>query len=120
MINKYHAKKVELDGLKFDSKKEAKRYRELLLLERAGQIKDLQMQVQYELIPSQKDISGRVIERAVIYIADFVYTDISTPVHRLIVEDVKGYRNTNSAAYAKFVIKRKLMLYKNGIKITEV
>lgn len=120
MISKYHSKKVEYDGLKFDSKKEAKRYRELMLLERAGKIKDLQMQVKYELIPSQKDMSGRVIERAVIYIADFVYTDISTPVHRLIVEDIKGYRNTKGGAYALYVIKRKLMLHKYGIKITEV
>lgn len=120
MNNKYHAKKIELDGLKFDSKKEAKRYRELLLLERAGKIKDLQMQVKYELIPSQRDMSGRVIERAVIYVADFVYTDISTPVHRQIVEDVKGYRAANSAAYAKYVIKRKLLLYNFGLRITEV
>lgn len=120
MINKYHSKKVECDGIVFDSKKEAKRYRELALLERSGKIKDLQMQVKYELIPSQRDIYGRVIERAVIYIADFVYTDISTPVHRLIVEDVKGYRKTNSAAYAKFVIKRKLMLYRYGLRIEEV
>lgn len=120
MINKYHSKKVECDGLKFDSKKEAKRYRELMLLERAGKIKDLQMQVKYELIPSQKDMSGKVIERAVIYIADFVYTDISTPVHRLIVEDIKGYRNTKGGAYALYVIKRKLMLYRYGLRITEV
>lgn len=120
MINKYHSRKVELDGLKFDSKKEAKRYRELILLERAGKIKDLQTQVKYELIPSQRDISGRVIERAVIYIADFVYTDISTPVHRLIVEDIKGYRNTKGGAYAHYAIKRKLMLYRYGLRITEV
>lgn len=120
MINKYYSKKVEYDGIRFDSKKEAKRYRELILLERAGKIKDLQMQVKYELIPSQRDMSGRVIERAVIYIADFVYTDISTPVHRLIVEDIKGYRNTKGGAYANYVIKRKLMLYRYGIRITEV
>jgi hypothetical protein len=120
MLNKYYAKKVECDGIKFDSKKEANRYRELMLLERAGKIKNLQMQVKYELIPSQKDISGRVVERAVIYIADFVYMDISTPVHRLIVEDIKGYRNTKGGAYALYAIKRKLMLYKYGIRITEV
>ena len=120
MITKYHSKKVECDGLKFDSKKEAKRYRELMLLERAGKIKNLQMQVKYELIPSQRDISGRVIERAVIYIADFVYTDISTPVHKLIVEDIKGYRNTKGGAYALYTIKRKLMMYIHGIRITEV
>ena len=120
MSTKYHSKKVELDGVKFDSKKEAKRYRELLLLERAGGIKDLQTQVKYELVPSQKDMSGRVIERAVNYIADFVYTDISGPVQKLIVEDVKGYRNTKGGAYALYSIKRKLMLYKFGIRITEV
>ena len=120
MLNKYNSKKVELDGLKFDSKKEAKRYSELILLERAGKIKNLQAQVKYELIPNQRDMSGRVIERAVVYIADFVYTDISTPVHRLVVEDVKGYRNAKGGAYALYVIKRKLMLHKYGIRITEI
>jgi hypothetical protein len=98
----------------FDSKKEAKRYKELLLLERAGKIAKLELQKEYELIPAQRDMYGKVIERAVKYKADFVYTDISTPVYKLVVEDTKGVKTK------EYIIKRKLMLYKYGIRITEV
>lgn len=61
-MNKYHNKKVCYNGIAFDSKKEACRYSELLLLERAGVITDLQMQVPFVLIPSQR-INGKVAER---------------------------------------------------------
>ena len=71
---KYHAKKTGLDGLTFDSQKEARRYAELKLLERAGQIHSLRRQVKYELIPAQK-IHGRTVERACSYMADFVYEE---------------------------------------------
>ena len=54
MRNKYGNKKTVVDGITFDSRKEAKRYQELKLLEKAGEIKDLRRQVKYELIPSQK------------------------------------------------------------------
>ena len=84
---KYHAKKTELDGITFDSKKEANRYAELKLLERSGAIHNLQRQVRYELIPAQKK-DGKTIERACHYIADFVYEDNG----KTVVEDVKGYR----------------------------
>lgn len=124
---KYKNHVVTVDGIKFDSMKEANRYRELKLLEKAGKITGLQRQVKYILIPSQ---FGRVpdasrpggtkrvcLEREVSYYADFVYKDA---YGNLVVEDVKGYRDPASAAYAKFVIKRKLMLERYGIRINEI
>jgi hypothetical protein len=116
--NKYKATKHIVDGITFDSKKEATRYCELLLLQRTNHIKDLQTQVKYVLIPSQKDMNGKVIERECSYIADFVYFDITK--NKTVVEDVKGYRDPSSSGYAKFVIKRKLMLYIHNIRIKEV
>ena len=68
------------------------------------------------LIPAQK-IDGKVFERAVKYRADFVYKDKNGET---VVEDVKGYRDPSSAGFAKFVLKRKLMLYVHGIRIREV
>lgn len=114
---KYGNKKVTVDGIEFDSIKEANRYAELNMLQRGGVIKDLELQKKFILIPSQK-IDGKVVERECSYIADFVYTDVKSGER--IVEDVKGYRDPSSAAYAKFVIKRKLMLKEYGIKIIEV
>lgn len=105
MYNKFKAKITTIDGIKFDSKKEASRYCELKILERAGQIQDLQMQVKYELIPKQDG------ERACTYIADFVYADENG---QTIVEDTKGFKTKD------YIIKRKLMLFVHGIKIKEI
>ena len=123
--NKYNAKKVSIDGIEFDSKKEARRYQELLLLQKAGEIYMLERQKVYELLPAQREpdtvgkrggvIKGKLLERAVEYVADFVYTDKNG---KTVVEDVKGFRE--GGAYAVFVLKRKLMLYRYGIKIIEV
>ena len=123
--NKYNAKKVSVDGIEFDSKKEARRYQELLLLQKAGEIYMLERQKMYELLPAQREpdtvgkrggvIKGKLLERAVEYVADFVYTDKNG---KTVVEDVKGFRE--GGAYAVFVLKRKLMLYRYGIKIIEV
>ena len=123
--NKYNAKKVSVDGIEFDSKKEARRYQELLLLQKAGEIYMLERQKVYELLPAQREpdtvgkrggvIKGKLLERAVEYVADFVYTDKNG---KTVVEDVKGFRE--GGAYAVFVLKRKLMLYRYGIKIIEV
>ena len=113
--NKYGAKKVMIDGIQFDSRKEANRYCELKLLERCGAITDLELQKEFELIPAQR-IDGKVVERAVKYKADFVYKENG----KIIVEDVKGYRDPSSAGYAKFVLKRKLMLFVHGIRVREV
>lgn len=107
--SKYHSKKVIVDGVEFDSRKEARRYSELLLLERAGAIQGLQRQVKFELIPSQR-YDGKVIERPCHYIADFVYKENGN----LVVEDTKGFRTKD------YIIKRKLMLYLCGIRIKEV
>ena len=126
-MNKYGNKKVVIDGEVFDSKREAYRYMDLKLLEHCGAIKDLRRQVTYELLPVQREkstkvykkgrkkgqpIEGKIIEKAVNYIADFVYIDSATG--KEVVEDAKGMRTKD------YVIKRKLMLYIHGIKIREV
>ena len=108
-MNKYKSRKVTVDGLVFDSRKEYIRWCELVLLQKAGQITELKRQVKYELIPSQK-VGGKVAERACTYVADFVYTDNG----KTIVEDTKGYKTKD------YIIKRKLMLYVHGIRISEV
>ena len=102
---KYGNTKVNVDGMHFDSKREAARWQELRLLERAGEISDLRRQVRYELVPK---LPG---ERPVDYIADFVYRDKNG---NNVVEDVKGVRTQ------AYVIKRKLMLWRHGIRIREV
>lgn len=108
-VNKYRNRKVTIDGETFDSKREAQRYQELRLLMRAGEIADLQRQVVFELIPAQK-ICGKVLERSVKYIADFVYMQDGNRV----VEDTKGVRTK------EYIIKRKLMLWRHGIRVKEV
>lgn len=117
--SKYNAQKIVValpDGTPhtFDSKKEADRYCELRLLERAGKIRVLKIQVPFELIPTQKDADGKTL-RPCKYIADFTYYDKSG---NQIVEDVKGYRG--GTAYEVFKIKKKLMLQRYGITVREV
>lgn len=107
--SKYGNKKVVLDGHIFDSQREANRYAELKLLERAGEISNLRLQVPFELIPAQRKRNGKV-ERSCKYIADFVYYRRGIWV----VEDAKGDRTD------VYIIKRKLMLEKYGIEIEEV
>lgn len=109
MASKYHSRKITHDGMTFDSVKEYRRFCELRLIERSGAITDLQRQVKFELIPSQR-IGGKVIERACSYIADFVYIENGKKV----VEDTKGFRTPD------YIIKRKLMLWVHGIRIKEV
>ena len=106
---KYHSRKTVVDGITFDSRKEASRWQELKFLERAGAISDLKRQVRFELIPSQR-VDKKVTERACNYNADFTYIENE----ELIVEDAKGYRTP------EYIIKRKLMLYTHGIRIREV
>ena len=119
--NKYGNTKTEVDGIIFDSAKEARRWQELRLAERADAIRDLRRQVKYELIPAQREpdqrgarggiIKGKLLERAVYYTADFVYYDMAAG--RIIAEDTKGFKTKD------YIIKRKLMLHNYGIKITE-
>lgn len=101
--NKYSAKKTVIDGIKFDSKKEANRYLELKMLEKAKQITDLELQPAFELIPTQK-YQGETL-RKVKYIADFQYKDLFGDV---IVEDTKGFKTT------EYIIKKKLFIQKYG------
>lgn len=108
--SKYGNKKTEIDGIVFDSKHEGQRYAELKLLERAGEIRDLMLQVPFELIPAQK-IAGKTVERAVKYVADFVYYDKDG---NLVVEDAKGMKTD------AYKLKKKMMLYFKGIAIKEV
>ena len=103
---KYNNRKTVVDGITFDSKREATRWQQLKLLERGGLISGLERQVKYELIPKQAG------ERAVSYYADFVYTDKQTGL--TVVEDVKGKKTRD------YIIKRKLMLWRHGITIKEV
>lgn len=110
---KYKNRKTEIFGIKFDSKKEAERYIHLKAKEKNGEITGLKRQVRYELIPSQR-INGRVVERKCDYVADFVYFDELKK--ETVVEDVKS-KATRTSTY---IIKRKLMLQKYGIRIKEV
>ena len=92
--NKLSNERTEIDGYSFDSKAEARRYQELLLLEAAGQIEDLTLQPVYELQPAFRDAQGRK-HRAITYIADFRYIEVIDPQSiqgRTVVEDTKGMR----------------------------
>ena len=109
-MNKYHNRKIVREGETYDSVKEYRRAKELELLEKGGVIKDLKRQVRFEIIPSQRGEDGKVIERPVTYIADFVYFEGD----KLVVEDTKGFRTKD------YIIKRKLMRYLLGINIREV
>lgn len=111
---KYRAKKTEVtleDGttMLLDSKKEARRYEELITMKQSGEISNLRLQVPYELVPKQKRSDGKT-ERSVKYIADFVYEKDG----ETIVEDVKGMRTD------VYRLKRKLMLWVFGIEVYEV
>ena len=97
---KFRNIKTEYDGQKFDSRKEANRYAELRLMERAGAIYD--------------EETGETVERPAKYIADFVYRDAFT--HKLIVEDVKS----KATKTPEYILKRKLMYYRFGIRVVEV
>lgn len=119
MYRKYHNTKVTCDGQVFDSKHEARRYRELLLMEQQGIITDLQRQVKFTLLPAQREPDtigarggikrGKIIEKECTYYADFVYVQDG----KVVVEDAKGFKND------VYRIKRKMMLYFHGIQIKE-
>lgn len=113
--SKYHSKKITRDGITYDSVKEYRRYVELSLLERAGAIQELKRQVKFELLPAQYEEGngkkrGKCLERAVHYVADFVYMENGAKV----VEDTKGFKTKD------YILKRKMMLYFHGIRIKEI
>lgn len=135
--NKVHAEKTE-DG--YASKKEARRASELRMMEQAGQIKNLQEQKRFVLVPAiyetesgklvkdwaekpKKELERqygklKILERSLVYVSDFVYVDCATG--ETIVEDVKGYKKSNAAIYRLFVAKRKSLLHEYGIRVREV
>jgi hypothetical protein len=118
--NKYRNKKCVVDGVVFDSKKEARRYAVLKAREQVGEITSLQRQVEFTLIPAHYEPDtvgkrggvkkGKIIERKCSYVADFVYMENG----EMIVEDTKGIRTKD------YVIKRKMMYHFYGIRIREV
>ena len=109
--NKYGNHKTVVDGLEFDSKKEANRWCELKLLQKAGEITDLLRQFPITLLPAQR-INGKVVERPVKYVADFCYYENG----KMVIEDVKSPATRTK----EYIIKRKLLLWRYGIRIKEV
>lgn len=119
--SKYHARKVKRHGMIFDSRKEADRWDELVLLQRAGKITGLRRQVPFQILPTQRRpvwnekknaFIDKAVKQKVTYIADFVYIDSSTGNE--VVEDAKGYRTR------EYILKSKMMLYFHNILIKEV
>lgn len=102
-MSKYNNRRVLSDDGWFDSQREFRRWGELKLLEKAGKIADLKRQVPFELIPKR----GRL--RAILYKADFVYTENGKQV----VEDSKGYR------HRLYMLKWRLMEWIHGIEVIE-
>lgn len=98
--SKYHAKKTTVDGITFDSRREADRYLVLKGMEEDGVIEDLRRQVRYELVPAF-DVDDRHY-RPVFYTADFVYTEDGKEV----VEDVKGMRTDTYRLKSKLFARR--------------
>lgn len=118
--NKYGNRKITIDNITFDSTGEGLRYKELKLLEKTGQITDLQLQKRFVVVPEIRENDtvgprggvkkGKVIQKAVYYIADFVYYDKNG---QQVVEDYKGYRTD------VYKLKKKLMKYIYDIDIKE-
>lgn len=108
---KYRNVKTVVDGIQFDSKAEAARYRSLRLLEQAGAITDLRLQVKFELVPSVRLFGALRATPALRYVADFVYQG---PGGKTVVEDVKGMLTP------VYRIKRHLMKHVFNIDIVEI
>lgn len=112
--NKYKNKKVKVNGKVFDSKKEANRYCELIKMQQAGLIKDLETQKKFLLLDTFRK-NGKTYKQ-INYYADFVYFDVYSK--KTIVEDVKASKYFKTEVYK---IKKKLFEYKYpDLTITEV
>lgn len=107
--NKYHNKKVIIDGIEFDSQKEGNYYLKLKMLQKAGKIKNLKLQVEFVLLETIR--VGESTYRKTKYIADFTYLDEENKLH---VVDVKGFKTKD------YILKKKLMAWKYGINVEEV
>ena len=106
MTTKYHNRKTEYLGIQFDSRKEADRYQELLLLQRAGLIQDLELQPRYDLVVNGHNLG--------FYRGDFRYKDVA--LDTVVLEDVKS-PVTRTAVYQ---LKKKLVKALYEVEITEV
>lgn len=113
--SKYGAQEDNRGKLRFDSKKEARRFDELSMEMAAGAIRDLRLQVEFTLQPAYTTTAGERV-RAVRYLADFTYYRFDGSAWQYVVEDVKS-RATRTETYR---IKRKLMVERLGLTITEV
>jgi hypothetical protein len=118
---KYRNKRVEYEGIVFDSLKEKRRYCQLQILEKNGIISDLRLQVPFELIPAiyedeivqlktKTKIKRKLVQRSTTYVADFVYLQDG----KMIVEDTKGFRTK------EYELKKKMMRAFLGIEIKEI
>ena len=125
---KYNNTKIVADGRTWDSKHEYERYCQLKLLERAGVIRDLELQKEFVLIPNQYKLEARygkngkrlkdkeiLVERKISYFADFTYIDCETDTQ--VVEDAKSEITRTDKTY---ILKRKMLRYFYGIEIQEV
>ncbi len=110
-MSKYHSRKTTVEGIVFDSQKEAMRYCELKLLEKKGVISQLSRQVSFVLIPSELGTNGKKL-RKIVYVADFVYTTEKDGATH--VEDVKGVRT------AVYRLKKRILWHLFKINIEEV
>ena len=100
--NKYCNEKIIVDGIEFDSKLEARRWQQLNLLQKAGNIKDLRRQIKFELQPSY--VKNDKVIKSINYVADFVYYDLNK--RGFIIEDTKGYKT------GIYKLKKKILEYK--------
>lgn len=108
---KYKNTKVTNELGTFDSKREYRRYLDLILMQRQGLIKNLQRQVKFELVPGVKFKGADRAKPAIRYFADFTYQDANG---NFVVEDAKGNRDD------KYIMKKHMMLAFHGININEV
>ena len=104
--NKYKNQPITIDGHKVPSRREANRYSQLSLLQKAGIIRELKLQEPFELQPSFKHPITKQTIRAIKYIADFTYYDEDGIFH---IEDTKGYHTK------EYELKKKLMLYRGNV-----
>lgn len=117
--HKYGAIRTEVDGIRFASKAEARRYSELKMLEKAGKIARLQLQPEFKLYAPRTGIHGDQIvggwqNYVGTYRADFAYDELTPQATRRVIEDVKGFKTP------MYRWKKKHVEAQYGIKITEV
>lgn len=107
-INKYKNKKITIDNITFDSKKESLRYQQLKLLEQAGVISNLELQKKF-ILQDKFELNGKKY-REISYVADFVYIQDGETV----VEDAKGFKTE------VYKLKKKMFMYKYKMEIKEI